>query len=92
MFRTKHSAFFNRLLVTTFYGFPIVGEQEHVRQSWMSRVKHTILRLSQNATTLADALVREAGMLYHIRSFILVGPAPGQDLILKACSKNPLGR
>ena len=58
----------------------------------MSRVKHTILRLSQNATTLADALVREAGMLYRIRTFVVVGPAPGQDLILKACSKNPLGR
>ena len=38
-------------LVATFYGSQIDAEQEHVRQSCMSRVKHPMLRLSQNVTT-----------------------------------------
>ena len=37
--------------ITTFYGFPIVAEQEHVRRLGMSPVKHPMLRLSQNITT-----------------------------------------
>ena len=37
--------------VTTFYGVSIIAEQEHVRKSWMSRVKHPMLRLNQNVTT-----------------------------------------
>ena len=47
----KHSAFVNRRLLTTFYGFPSVAEQGHIRESWMSRVKHPMLRLSQNVTS-----------------------------------------
>ena len=43
--------FFNRRLVTSFYGCPSVAEQEHVRKSLMSRVKHPMLRLSQKVTT-----------------------------------------
>ena len=43
--------FVNRRLVTTFYGVLIVAEKEHVRNSWMSRVKHPMLRLSRNVTT-----------------------------------------
>ena len=50
-FRARHSAFVNRRLVTTFYGCSIVAEQEHVRKSRISRVKHPMLRLSQNDTT-----------------------------------------
>ena len=46
-FCAKPSALFNRRLVTTCYGFPSAAEQEHVRKSWMSRVKHPMLRLSQ---------------------------------------------
>ena len=38
-------------LATTFYGFPIVAEQERTRKSWASRVKHPMFRLSQDATT-----------------------------------------
>ena len=43
--------FVNRRLVTPCYGASIVAKQGHVRQSWMSRVKHPILRLSQHVTT-----------------------------------------
>ena len=51
VFRARHSALFNRRLVTAFYGVSIVAEQECIRKSWMSRVKHPMLRLSQNVTT-----------------------------------------
>ena len=40
--------FVNRRLVTIVYGCSIVAEQEHTIQSWTSRVKHPMLRLSQN--------------------------------------------
>ena len=45
------SHFFIRRLVTTCYGVSIVAEQELVIKSWMSRVKHPMLRLSQSVTT-----------------------------------------
>ena len=45
MFRARQAAFRIRLLVTTCYGVSIVAEQEHVRKSWTSRVKHPMLRL-----------------------------------------------
>ena len=44
-------ACFNRRLVATLYVVSIVAEREHARKSWMARVKHTMLRLSQNITT-----------------------------------------
>ena len=45
------TALFNCRGVTTFYGFPTVAEQDHVRKSWRSRVEHPMLLLSQNVTT-----------------------------------------
>ena len=50
-FRARPSAFVNCRLVTTCYGVSSVVERRHVRQSWMSRVKHAMLRLSPNVTT-----------------------------------------
>ena len=47
----RHSAFFNRRLVTTFYLCSIAAEQEHVRKSSNCRLKHPMLRLSQHVTT-----------------------------------------
>ena len=48
--RARHSAFVNRRLVTTVCGVSIVAEQGRVRKVLMSRVKHPMLRLSQNVT------------------------------------------
>ena len=41
------SSSYNRRLVTICYGVSIVAEQEDVRQSWMARVKHPMLRLTK---------------------------------------------
>ena len=53
----KHSALFNRRLVTTLYGCSIVAEQEHTRKSWMSRVNHPMLRLKPRCYDLSNILV-----------------------------------
>ena len=52
---------FNCRLVTTFYGVSIVGEQERVRKSWMSRMQHPMLRL--NPHTLVHAYAQPGGWL-----------------------------
>ena len=75
-----------RLLVTTCYGVSIVAEQEHVRKSWTSHVKHPMLRLSQNVTTLrfnsqlSAVCQREFGRSYLVvisrKSFGRVRPIP----------------
>ena len=49
--RVSFRLFLNLCLVTAFYGFPVPAEQKHTIKSWMSRVKHPKLRLSQNVTT-----------------------------------------
>ena len=46
----RHSALFNRRLITICYGRSIVAEQQHVIKSWTSRVKHP-KRRSQHITT-----------------------------------------
>ena len=40
-----------KLVVKTLYGCSIVAEQEHIRKSWTSSVKHPMLRLGQSVTT-----------------------------------------
>ena len=58
---------FNCRLVTTFYDFPLVAEQGHVRKSWMSRVKYPMLRLHQHTCTTQTTRYRvHAGRPYGV--------------------------